>query len=660
MYSNKQLFEKQANQYNPFFPVVRLEDIMETISDKSIQWILNNYNHIYVEYSESVAITRNKVPSILRHNGLWLSYNNGKEVITEFFNGNNKDINHYASWTDNVNWIRFEYLKDGSITYQHLSDALKELIQSDVTNITNFPDDEDLTTDAGVLKFKNRDYNPNNFTGFGKIILRKNIRTTDGQPKNILSQDMFTQTDTIYEVRYDFDLGGGEITIPENSILDFIGGSLSNGTLILKNNVVINGNNSTFNNISTTGSNISRVSINKLNIINGVISIGKNSSLSTNKDISIKDVNVTITNNIQYPVYLCDIENCIVNNIKIYRENISGYNFSICRCKNFTLDNFVFKGHMRFAINVFIPMENIYAENIKFLNGVIENTNTADEMKGGDQGIYAHEFKKLIIDNVTVSGFTYGDSYDLKIRDGEDVIVNNCTFNHMLIAGYDNNPEWSYNGIDQIRVSNCNGNISYLKTNPITNSYVTNHIGNISDQKYTTNISGFIKGDIICGNIQNAFVQGNVNTSSTTLYHGVNIINSIITGDIYAYNANCTISNSIINSLRVDGTASLHGTHLTNVICKGSNYINLYGSRNPQVVYDNVSMQSFNIGGSNVSYNKITWKNNIVIGNEVYMVTAPTTSRSQKITGSIGIDANTNKIVWFNGSAWLDAMGNAI
>lgn len=34
---NKQLFEKQANQYNPFFPIVRLGDIIETISDKSIQ-----------------------------------------------------------------------------------------------------------------------------------------------------------------------------------------------------------------------------------------------------------------------------------------------------------------------------------------------------------------------------------------------------------------------------------------------------------------------------------------------------------------------------------------------------------------------------------------------------------------------------------------------
>lgn len=35
--ANKQLFEKCANEYNPFFPLVRLEDIIDTISDKSVQ-----------------------------------------------------------------------------------------------------------------------------------------------------------------------------------------------------------------------------------------------------------------------------------------------------------------------------------------------------------------------------------------------------------------------------------------------------------------------------------------------------------------------------------------------------------------------------------------------------------------------------------------------
>lgn len=230
---NKQFYEKQANNYNPIFPLVRLEDIIETISDKSIQWILNNYNHIYVEYSESVEITRNKVPSLLRRNGLWITYNNGKETITEYYKGSNNDVLNYTQWTLDDNWERFDKLKyaDGSITYQHLSDAVKQLLGSGNT-ITNYPDDEDLTVDGVNLKLKDREYDKDNFSGLGRVILRKNIMTVDGQPKNILSQDMINKENTIYEIRYDFDLNGNEITIPEGCVLDFQGGSLSNGNII--------------------------------------------------------------------------------------------------------------------------------------------------------------------------------------------------------------------------------------------------------------------------------------------------------------------------------------------------------------------------------------------------------------------------------------------
>ena len=230
---NKQLYEKQVNSYNPIFPIVRLEDIIETISDKSIQWILNNYNHIYVEYSESVEITRNKVPSLLRRNGLWITYNNGKETITEYYKGSNNDVLNYTQWTLDDNWERFDKLKyvDGSITYQHLSDAVKQLLGSGNT-ITNYPDDEDLTVDGINLKLKDREYDKDNFSGLGRIILRKNIMTIDGQPKNILSQTMINKENTIYEIRYDFDLNGNEITIPKGCVLDFQGGSLSNGTIV--------------------------------------------------------------------------------------------------------------------------------------------------------------------------------------------------------------------------------------------------------------------------------------------------------------------------------------------------------------------------------------------------------------------------------------------
>lgn len=91
------------------------------------------------------------------------------------------------------------------------------------------PDEEDITSNNNdKLKFADRKYNPEKFSGKGYKILRKNIQ--DG--KNVLSQSMINQQNTVYEIRYDYDLNNQEITIPEGSTLKFEGGSLSNGTII--------------------------------------------------------------------------------------------------------------------------------------------------------------------------------------------------------------------------------------------------------------------------------------------------------------------------------------------------------------------------------------------------------------------------------------------
>lgn len=90
--------------------------------------------------------------------------------------------------------------------------------------ITNLADDEDIESvgqDLKVLKFADRAFSPDRFSGKGYKILRRNI--VNG--KNILTQEMINQSDTIYEIRYDFDLDGAEISIPEGCILKFNGGA---------------------------------------------------------------------------------------------------------------------------------------------------------------------------------------------------------------------------------------------------------------------------------------------------------------------------------------------------------------------------------------------------------------------------------------------------
>lgn len=93
---------------------------------------------------------------------------------------------------------------------------LRELIQATQQQIIN-PDNEDISVVNNVLKFKDRDSS----AGLGYVILRADKTF----------KEQVVAENTIYEVRYNFNLGGEEITMPENSILKFEGGSISNGVI---------------------------------------------------------------------------------------------------------------------------------------------------------------------------------------------------------------------------------------------------------------------------------------------------------------------------------------------------------------------------------------------------------------------------------------------
>lgn len=62
--------------------------------------------------------------------------------------------------------------------------------------------------------------------------------STQREFRNILTPDIINQPNTIYEIRYDFDLNGEIITIPENCVFKFCGGSFKNGTLNGKNSII--------------------------------------------------------------------------------------------------------------------------------------------------------------------------------------------------------------------------------------------------------------------------------------------------------------------------------------------------------------------------------------------------------------------------------------
>lgn len=109
---------------------------------------------------------------------------------------------------------------------------------SEEDDVTNLPDEEDITSVNNKLKFKDREADVANFQSKGYVILRKNLRLINGTVKNILTQNMINQSNTIYEIRYDFDLDGKTLELPKNCTLKFKGGKLKNGKIIANDAII--------------------------------------------------------------------------------------------------------------------------------------------------------------------------------------------------------------------------------------------------------------------------------------------------------------------------------------------------------------------------------------------------------------------------------------
>ena len=62
--------------------------------------------------------------------------------------------------------------------------------------------------------------------------------TTIIEERNVITQEDINKTDTIYEIKYDFDLDGKTITIPNNCVLYFTSGKFYNGSINMDNTIV--------------------------------------------------------------------------------------------------------------------------------------------------------------------------------------------------------------------------------------------------------------------------------------------------------------------------------------------------------------------------------------------------------------------------------------
>ena len=231
--STKQLYEKTSEGMKEVSPLVAIEDIYSKLSDTPLEALVSLYNHIKCEWKGSVADTRRIVPLFLRRSGLFITYNNGTKYITEFFSAGTDQITT-EDWIKDSNWTPVpdeDYISTGikpgvgSIGYDQLNNQLKQLFREKVS-VTNFPDYEDIASVDNMLKLKDREADAANFQSKGYIILRKNLVEVNGVVKNILTQDMINQDNTIYEIRYDFE-AINNIQFKPNSIVLFNGGGFN-------------------------------------------------------------------------------------------------------------------------------------------------------------------------------------------------------------------------------------------------------------------------------------------------------------------------------------------------------------------------------------------------------------------------------------------------
>lgn len=101
----EQLIKKNCStgEYEDMFPNTVLEAVKDPDTGETLDKILNDHNHIYLQFKgNSKAETRLQVKPELRRKGLWITYESCKgNVVTEWY-----DNDDYCddAWRSNENW----------------------------------------------------------------------------------------------------------------------------------------------------------------------------------------------------------------------------------------------------------------------------------------------------------------------------------------------------------------------------------------------------------------------------------------------------------------------------------------------------------------------------------------------------------------------------
>lgn len=511
--------------------------------------VSDRYDEYYIHLSEAITIIANNK----RKKGLVITF---------------QDIDG--------NWRIYQFI--GELSNFIITDYWKDLhdFKYPIIN-TVLPDEEDLTLTYpniegnSFIKLKDKEYNLDNFSGLGKVILRKNIVEVEDPTygkitKNILYQDMINKSNTIYVIQYDFTLGEN-ITIPDNCILDFNGGSISGANTLTGTNTRISARNMSIfgNNINISGSWL-------------VPDIYSNWFVDATQNNILKKILKFTSNDIHNNIYIAD---------GIYQLSaLTDTRETVLTIDTPNTDVYC-SGFLNLSPNGFYGYNivTISADNVKWHGGFITgDAKNHDYSTHQDDGYKTHEWGFGIV--LTGSNCTI-----------EDVNISLCTGDGIVVKG-----DSVSNRIIGIIISKCRRQgITVANTkNLIINNFDINNIGDFVYE----NVS-------IVGSLPKSAIDIEPDPTSSmaeniTIKNG--IINDCITG-IMAYRAkdstknnNICIENIIINASG-DNIAIYNSknVNINNII--GNNIFRLEGTELSDI--NNSRFKSFVIYKCD-NYNKIS------------------------------------------------------
>lgn len=445
------------------------------------------------------------------------------------------------------------------------------------------PDEEDLTINSSnVISLKDKDYNADNYSGLGRVYLRKNIVSG----ANTLTQSMINNPNTIYHIQYDYNLNGQTITIPENCVLLFKGGSISNGELV-GNNTKLTGDIKILQCVGSGTYNVDKVNVSNFGakgdgVTDDTQAFNNALSFLPKKTSYVQSPNSALTLYIPNGIY--KIKEVEAVNCSIIGESSTG-----------TIIQYVDSGTNGIT---FIHLQTAsygpktIVSNLYFSSGIFSNRKTSVEFNNCFFG--AGSISILQTSDVFIKGCIFDQTADcIKVEQSTNIsILNNIFFDNALRA------VWVISG-QNIIISNNNFNSCWGRPILIQSGSQINITGN-----------NFRFKDVIINDSTPAFVKLRYTTSPDYDYpfDSISISNNIFEcGEKYNavyINSTKTLSNLVIRNNEIHkaikGVESIQGTQrlvVTENVFSGSLYHNIWVNTSNVFINNNILIdggKSFN------------------------------------------------------------------